>query len=157
MGGPGSGRWKDRRRKTVESCWMLDVNQLSKMGCLRPGWSSTCKWSNGNDGASINLYAEAGRLHLSYTVQVGGEWEDVAEIIPIVYASCRFGGSRTCFTCPGPQKRNSLLLSSRSISCFPFGSATLVPSESRPRFREVIDSPCRLRLSDSFRFSHLGS
>ena len=59
MGGPGSGRWKDRRRKTVESCWMLDINQLSGMGCLRPGWSSACKWAYGNDGAQ-STYTEAG-------------------------------------------------------------------------------------------------
>jgi hypothetical protein len=30
MGGLGSGRWKDRGRKTVESYWTLDVNQLSE-------------------------------------------------------------------------------------------------------------------------------
>jgi hypothetical protein len=25
---------------------MLDVNQLSEMGCLRPGCSSVCRWIN---------------------------------------------------------------------------------------------------------------
>jgi hypothetical protein len=55
------------------------------MGCLRPGWSSPCQWILGNEVASINLRAEAERLHLSYTLRVGdGEWEDMAEIIPIV-------------------------------------------------------------------------
>jgi hypothetical protein len=34
MGGLGSGRWKDRARKTVESYLMLDVNQLSEKGWL---------------------------------------------------------------------------------------------------------------------------
>ena len=40
----------------------------------------------GNEVASINLRAEAERLHLSYTLRVGdGEWEDMAETIPIVF------------------------------------------------------------------------
>jgi hypothetical protein len=103
MGGLGSGRWKDRARKTVESYWVLDVNRLSEMGCLQPGLSSVCQWTDGNEVASINLRAEAERLHLSYTVRVGvGGWEDVAEIIPIVHLRCRFGGSRAYFICPGP-------------------------------------------------------
>jgi hypothetical protein len=87
----------------LESCWVLDVNQLSEKGCLRPGWSSTCQWTNGNEVASINLLAEAERLHLSYTIRVGdGEWKDVAEVIPIVRLPCRFGGRRAYFICPGP-------------------------------------------------------
>jgi hypothetical protein len=82
---------------------MLDVNQLSEKGCLRPGWTSTCQWINGNEVFSINLRAEAERLHLSYTVRMGGgEWQDIAEVIPIVHLPCRFGGSRAYFICPGP-------------------------------------------------------
>ena len=71
MGGLGSGRWKDRARKTLESCWMLDIDQLREMGCLRPGWSGACQWTDGIEVASINLRAEVKRLHLSYTVRVG--------------------------------------------------------------------------------------
>ena len=45
----------------------------------------------------------AERLHLSYKVRVGGGgWEDMAEIISLVHARCRFGGSRAYFICPGP-------------------------------------------------------
>jgi hypothetical protein len=83
---------------------MLDVNQLRENGCLQPGRSSTCQWTVGNEVFSINLLAEAERLSLSYTVRVGGgRSEDVAEIIPLVHASCRFGGSRAYFICPGPR------------------------------------------------------
>jgi hypothetical protein len=104
MGGLGSGRWKDRGRKTVESYRTLDVNQLSEKGWLRPGWSSACQWTDGNEGASINLRAEADWLHLSYTVRGGGgECEEVAETIPIVHVRCRFGGTRAYFICPGPR------------------------------------------------------
>jgi hypothetical protein len=102
MGGPGSGRWRNRTRKTVESYRMLDVNQLSEKGCLRPGWSSTCQWTDGDEVASINLFAEADRLSLSYTLRVrDGKSEDMTETIPIVHLHCRFGGSRPYFICPG--------------------------------------------------------
>jgi hypothetical protein len=102
MGGLGSGRRKDRGRKTVESYWMLDVDQLSKKGCLRPGWSGACQWTDGNEGFSINIRAEAERVRLSYTVRGDGEWEDIGDTIPIVHFPCRFGGSRAYFICPGP-------------------------------------------------------
>jgi hypothetical protein len=85
---------------------MLDINQLREKGCLRPGWSSTCQWINGKEVASsINLRAEAERLHLSYKVRVvDGKWEDMIETIPIVHLHCRFGGSRPYFICPGPKE-----------------------------------------------------
>ena len=87
----------------VESYLMLDVKRLSEMGCLRPGWSSACQWTDGNEVRSINLRAEAERLHLRYKVRVGGGgWENVAETIPIVHLHCRFGGNRAYFICPGP-------------------------------------------------------
>ena len=103
MGGLGSGRWKNRVRKTVESFRMLDIDQLREMGCLRPGWSGACQWTDGIEVASINLRAEVKRLHLSYTVLVGdGERQDMTETIPIVHLRCRFGGTRAFFICPGP-------------------------------------------------------
>ena len=106
MGGLLSGRRKDRARKTVESYWMLDVDQLAKKGCLQPGWSGTChclqpgwfgtcQWTDGNEVVSINLRAEAKRLDLSYPVRVGSrEWRNVTDTIAIVHLRCRFGGSR---------------------------------------------------------------
>jgi hypothetical protein len=87
----------------VESHLTLDVNQLSEKGCLRPGCSSTCRWIVTNEVVSVNLRAEAERLHLAYTVRVGnGERQDMTETIPIVHLGCRFGGSRAYFICPGP-------------------------------------------------------
>ena len=58
--------------------------------------------SDGEPVASINLRAEADRLHLTYRVRMGsGEWEDVAETVRIVRVACRFGGARPYFICPG--------------------------------------------------------
>ena len=104
MGGLGSGRRKDRARKTLESCRVLDVNRLSKKGCLRPGCFSVCRWAVGDEVVSVNLRAEADRVHLYYTMQVGdGGVEDVTETIPVIHLRCRFGGSRAYFICPGPR------------------------------------------------------
>jgi hypothetical protein len=103
MGGFGSGRPSGSGRDKVESCRSIDVNRLHKAGCLRAGWAAGWQWTcDGEKVASINLRAEADRLHLSYRVRVsGGDWEDVAETVGIVRAPCRFGGSRSYFICPG--------------------------------------------------------
>ncbi len=103
MGGFGSGRPSGYGRDTVEACRSIDVNRLYKKGCLRDGWAGGWRWtSDGERAASINLRAEADRLHLSYRVRIGGgEWEDVAETVGIVRAPCRYGGVRPYFICPG--------------------------------------------------------
>jgi hypothetical protein len=50
----------------------------------------------------LRLSAEHDRLHLTYRVRIGGrEWEDVDETVRIVRVSCRFGGTRPYFVCPG--------------------------------------------------------
>ena len=87
----------------MESCRSIDVNRLHKAGCLRAGWWGGWQWTrDGEKVASINLRAEADRLHLSYRVRIGGgEWEDVEETVRIVRVPCRFGGARPYFICPG--------------------------------------------------------
>jgi hypothetical protein len=63
------------------------------------GWQWT---RDGEKVASINLRAEADRLHVSYRVRIcGGDWEDVTQIVSIVRVPCRFGGTRPYFICPG--------------------------------------------------------
>ena len=103
MGGFGSGRPSGTGRDKVEACRSIDVNRLHKMGCLRDGWAVGWRWmSDGEKVASINLRADADRLHLSYCVRIGGgEWEGVVETVGIVHAPCRFGGMRPYFICPG--------------------------------------------------------
>jgi hypothetical protein len=78
------------------------VNRLHREGYLRPGWVGTSQWMrDGERVASIGLRAEADRLNLIYRVRIGdGDWQDVAEIVRLVRAACRFGGSRPYFACP---------------------------------------------------------
>ena len=82
------------------SCLELDVNRLLAKGSLQPGWSGTCQWIWGSAVFSVELYAEAERLYLSW--RCGGEGSsDKAESIPIVHVPCTLGGSRPYFRCPG--------------------------------------------------------
>jgi hypothetical protein len=71
---------------------------------MGPVWWGGWQWAReGEKIASINLRADADRLNLSYRMRVGGgEWEDVAETVPIVRAACRFGGARPGTLFPVP-------------------------------------------------------
>lgn len=63
------------------------------------GWQWT---RDGEKVASITLRPEEDRLHLFYRLRLcGGEWEDVAETVRVIYVSCHFGGARPYFICPG--------------------------------------------------------
>lgn len=103
MGGFGSGRPSGTGRDIVEDCRSIDVNRLHKAGCLRPGWLGGWQWTrNGEKVASIGLRADADRLILSYRCRIaGGEWQDIEEPVRVLRLSCRFGGSRPYFQCPG--------------------------------------------------------
>lgn len=103
MGGFGSGRPGGYGRFTVDSCRSIDVNRLSREGCLKPGWCGGWQWSRDGEAlGSITMRAEAGRLLLSYSYRQDGEaWQSVEEPVPIARAPCRFGGTRPYFLCPG--------------------------------------------------------
>src|SRR6185312_3187889 len=103
MGGFGSGRPCGSGRDTVENCRSLDVNRLHREGCLRAGWAGGWQWTrDGGQAASIGLRAAAHRLHLNYRIRTGdGDWEDIAETVRIVRVTCRYGGARPFFICPG--------------------------------------------------------
>ena len=102
----GTGRWKTPGRKTIESCPVLDVNQLSALGYLRPGWAGS--WVLGRDGAggvvSISMHAEARRLNLSWPSYIAGDGQDgeVTESVSIVQVPSNLRqGSLPYFICPG--------------------------------------------------------
>jgi len=100
MGGLGSGRPSARAK--VDGWHSIDVNRLHAEGCLHAGWMGGLEWTlHGEEVTSITLLAGRGRLHLTYRVRIGDEWENVAETIRIVRVACRLGGSRPYFICPG--------------------------------------------------------
>jgi hypothetical protein len=79
------------------------VNRLHRAGCLHPGWSGGWQWTqDGERKAWINLEAGSDSLRLSYRVRApGGDWTDIVETVSIIRISCRFGGTRPYFICPG--------------------------------------------------------
>jgi len=101
MGGYGSGRpgWKQK----AEDCRSIDVNRMSKAGCLKPGHWGGWQWMrDGEVVAKIGLRAETGKLVLDFKVRYGGnDWQDTKQPVPIVWTECRFGGERPYFLCPG--------------------------------------------------------
>jgi hypothetical protein len=59
--------------------------------------------TDGERIASIGLRADRQLDTLSYRVtRSGGECRDVEQPTPVVWVSCRFGGQRPYFLCPGP-------------------------------------------------------
>ena len=83
MGGQGSGRpgWRPKRERRRS----LDVNRLSKAGCLEPGYWGAWSWLlDGVETASIGLRAEEGVLELDYRSRSGeeGGWEPIRYGVP---------------------------------------------------------------------------
>lgn len=103
MGGFGSGRPSGSGRDRVEDHRSIDVNDLQRKGCLKPGWSGTWEWTrDAVRVAWIDLRAGEDALHLSYSVSLnGGNREQVKEAVRLTHVSCRFGRTRPYFICPG--------------------------------------------------------
>ena len=103
MGGYGSGRLSGSGRDKVEDHRSIDADDLQRKGCLRPGWSGSWEWTcDGERVAWIDLRAGEDLLRLSYSVSIhGGDREQVKEAVRLAHVSCRFGGSRPYFICPG--------------------------------------------------------
>jgi hypothetical protein len=78
--------------------WMSAIHDS-----LKPGWSGGWEWTcDGERVAWIHVRAEEDRLRLSYSVSLnGGNREQVKEAVRLAHVSCRFGGSRPFFICPG--------------------------------------------------------
>ena len=103
MGGLGSGnrhRWD--KKTTTDECHSLDVRDLHRDGCLKPGTCFRSSWSRaGKETASIRGFVYRDHVILSYRHRRGAEWEDVEEPVPLEWTPCNFGGERPWFICPG--------------------------------------------------------
>lgn len=103
MGGLGSGRTSGGGKVTAEACRSIDVNRLRREGVLSAGWSGSWEWKwHGERISSVSMRGGEDRITLSYRSRIGSEdWRDVEEPVPIRWVSCRFGGRRPYFECPG--------------------------------------------------------
>jgi hypothetical protein len=105
MGGFGSTRWGWVSTKdTIESSRSLDINRLNRARCLQAGYRGVLEWKrDGEPVAWIRFWREDNKLVLSYRVRRHGDedWQNVEQATPIVWTSCRYGGIRPYFVCPG--------------------------------------------------------
>ena len=139
MGGYGSGRtgWKGK----VENCRSLDVNRLSKEGCLRPGYRGGWEWTaDGEQVASIGLRATADQLILNYRVCCNGEdWTECGRSRAARPVAVQVRRHALLFRLPGGEERAAVqpsrdqALSRRSIfSVPPLLRSGVRQSERRP-------------------------
>jgi hypothetical protein len=118
MGGCGSGRHRGARKRRVESCLALDVNELRRKVALTPGASGTLTWEREGDAqASVAFRVGEGALTLCYRDQHAAEPRDVEQHVALSSAPARFGGARAYFLCPGAEcgRRVSVLYSRRGV------------------------------------------
>ena len=103
MCGFGSGGHNRTGRSTTAESRSIDVNRLNREGCLVPGWRGNWQWTrDGQQVAFIGMETAAAALTLTYRWRRGeGSWQDVREQVPIAWTSCRYGGRRPNFVCPG--------------------------------------------------------
>jgi hypothetical protein len=97
MGGPGSGRHDGVKKRRVESCIALDVNELRRAGALVPGTCGTLSWQcDSGAGASLTFRAEAGTFILSYFEH----GVMIEQRIALAHSPATSGGTRVYFVCP---------------------------------------------------------
>jgi hypothetical protein len=122
MGG-GSGRRSGRhggaRKRRVESCLALDVNELR--GALTPGATGTLTWERDGDVvASVAFRMDKDALVLCHYTQHAAEPRGVEQHVALSSVPAAFGGVRTYFLCPGADcgRRTSILYFARgSFGC----------------------------------------
>jgi hypothetical protein len=86
------------KKRRVESCLALDVNELRRKGALSPGGSGTLSWdSDVGTTASMAVRAEANAIILSYFER----GVTIEQRITLTYSPVQFGGTRVYFVCPG--------------------------------------------------------
>ena len=104
MGGCGSGRHHGVRKRRVESCLALDVNELRRKGVLTLGASGTLAWKRGGaEVASMNFRADSGDLVLSYDNHNAEALRALEQCVALSSVPAAFGSARTYFLCPGAE------------------------------------------------------
>jgi hypothetical protein len=105
MGGPGSGRHNGVKKRRVESCLALDVDELRHAGVLALGVSGTLSWDSDHGALSLAFRAEAEAIVLVYRTEHLAASEVIEQRIALAYSRAQFGGTRVYFVCPGSECR----------------------------------------------------
>jgi hypothetical protein len=100
MGGPGSGRHNGAKKRRVESCLALDVNELRREGALTPGACGTFEWQGDNVASSLAFRTEGDALVLVYLADPIPASEIIEQRIALAYSPAALGGTRIYLVCP---------------------------------------------------------
>jgi hypothetical protein len=115
------GRYSGSARATTSGYLFLDVRYLQRNGYLRPGSSSSQRWScRGEPSGSINLSACDGYVKLSYrTRDRSQEWEQKEYPVSLEWTRCNYGGERPWFRCPAARcgRRVAILYGGSIFAC----------------------------------------
>jgi hypothetical protein len=120
MGGPGSGRYNGAKKRRVESCLALDVNELRREGALTPGASGTLSWERDDGAPSLAFRAEVDALVVAYLAEHVAASEVAEQRIALTYGPATFGGTRVYFVCPGSEcgrRVSKLYLARGAVRC----------------------------------------
>ena len=114
--------WSRGGKSTTDDFTRLDVRYLSRNGNLRPGSSSTVRWSrNGDEVGSIGVRSTFDSVVLSYRRRFGGsgEWKSEEYPVGLEWAACNYGGKRPWFLCParGCGRRVAVLYGGGIFAC----------------------------------------
>lgn len=116
------GRYRGSGRATTSGYMRLDVRYLQKGGYLRPGSSSSQRWScRGEPVGSINMHAWDGYVTLSYRTRKheGEEWTSKEYPVTVEWTPCNYGGERAWLRCPaaGCGRRVAILYGGSIFAC----------------------------------------
>jgi hypothetical protein len=105
-------------KRRVESCLVLDVNELRRKGALAPGAFGTLTWERDRDAvASVDFRADTAELVLCYDANGSEAPKVIEQRVELSFAPTVFGGARAYFVCPGAEcgRRVSALYFRRGV------------------------------------------
>jgi hypothetical protein len=121
LGGLGSGR-PAGLGLTADLCHRahsIDLDWLRRKRLLTPGRWSTLTWSvRGEKTGSIQLTLVQDGLKLSYRARQHGEdWQQIAEVVPLIETPTNFGGCREWFRCLSCGRRCRIIYGGLRFRC----------------------------------------
>lgn len=120
MGGPGSGRGIRWTKAYCEDYLKLDIRKIARAGALKPHQWFNLQWTRrGGRTSDINISVKDRlTVELSYTARDdNGNRVQIEDGIEVSWSSCKYGGERPWWICPGCCKRVAVLYGGKYFRC----------------------------------------